>query len=292
MKVLVTGAGGFVGGVVADVFARNGVEVLASYRRTQPEHLRVYRNVTLVELDLLQCEEVPEPFDCLIHCAADQPETTLEDDMVLSNIEGTRKLFTATIDAGIRKIIYLSSRAVYGTVQVKVMDEYTPLNESDAYGQSKYQQEKLLHELVSQIPNLSGVTIRLPTMVGVGAHDNFLANIFQKILDDQPIQVTNPEGLFNNIVLAKDLAGFLLKLSESMPTGYTMTNIGSMEPIPICEVIHSLYRYSGRSEQVTYAEGGNTFIVSLEYVRKLGFRPATVRGTLERFVYETLSQII
>ena len=291
MKVLITGAGGFVGGVVADVFARNGVEVLASYRRTQPEHLRVYRNVTLVELDLLQCDEVPEPFDCLIHCAADQPETTVEADMLHSDIEGSRKLFSATIEAGIQKIIYLSSRAVYGTVQVKVMDEHTPFNEPDAYGQSKYQPEELLRELVSRTPNLSGVTIRLPTMVGLGAHDNFLADLFQKILDDQPIQMRNPESLFNNIVLAKDLAGFLLKLSHSMPTEYTMTNIGSMEPLPLREVIHLLYRYSGKTEQVTYTEGGNAFMVSLENVRKLGFRPATVRGTIEQFVYETLGQI-
>ena len=64
-----------------------------------------------------------------------------------------------------------------------------------------------------------------------------------------------------------------------------------LEPIPLREVIHLLYRYSRKTEQIEYSEGGNPFMVSLEKVRKLGYHPATVRTTLERYVSETINQI-
>ena len=288
--VLVTGAGGLVGGAVARALAARGWAVAALYRKSFPEALADLANVTLIQADLRSASGLPDRYDALVHCAAEVPALCPdEDELYRSNVEGTQAVFRHAAAAGARRVVYCSSMAVYGTIEAEVVDDATPLRDAGVYGRSKLAGERLLAALTAEGPDRRGVSIRLPGVVGAGSRNNFLSDALRQILAGNAIEARNPEALFNNIVHVSDLAGFVGHLLQHMPEGHRATTMAADGPEPIREVVATLFREAGRPEQVTYGRGGRPFLISPEPARALGYAVPGVRDSLVRFVRDNLA---
>src|SRR5947209_7884931 len=122
MRVAVTGVGGFVGRVVTRKLASFGHDVIAIYRNSYPPKIADKLKVRLLPTDLRRLERL-SPIDAVVHCAAEVPATCLQqDELYRSNVEGTRTFFSVAHAAGARRIIYLSSMAIYGTISADIVD--------------------------------------------------------------------------------------------------------------------------------------------------------------------------
>jgi nucleoside-diphosphate-sugar epimerase len=287
MRVLVTGAGGFVGRVAARRLAREGHRVLALYRHNEPRGLA---RVDLRRGDLLALPPLP-PLDALVHCAAEVPAFCPDPDRLYrSNVEGTRALFDAAHRAGARRIVYLSSMAVYGRIAERVVSEETPSVEPDVYGRSKLEGERLLAALAARDRDLAALTIRLPGVVGAGGRNNFLCNALARVLAGEAVAGNHADAPFNNVVHVEDLAGFVARYLADPPGGLRLTNVAAREPLPIRQVVALLYACAGRADTSTWGDGGKTpFMIALDRAVSLGFSPATVRDSIERFVRDALA---
>ncbi|MBP0492627.1 NAD-dependent epimerase/dehydratase family protein [Pararoseomonas indoligenes] len=132
LPVLVLGAGGFIGRHMVAGLAAAGLPVLAGLRRPGKGPAGVEARL----LDATRPESLAAALDgagAVVNCVAAEPAAMLD---------GVRALAQA---AGARRIVHLSSMAVYGGV-TGLVDESAPLSPDGAYGESKAEAERQLRE--------------------------------------------------------------------------------------------------------------------------------------------------
>lgn len=137
-RVLVTGAGGFIGGWVVELFHLCGRSHVRAGLRKWSSGARVGRfPVEIVLCDVLnegQVDSAVKGVDAIVHCAYGSAETT---------VQGTRNMLEASLKHGIRRFVHLSTIDIYGTREGEV-DETSPAEHAGSdYGDSKIEAEKL-----------------------------------------------------------------------------------------------------------------------------------------------------
>jgi nucleoside-diphosphate-sugar epimerase len=283
MHVVVTGAGGFIGGYVAAYLAERGFAVTAIARKIQVDGSPI-GGLSWRSTDLCAPDALPSRFDALVHCAAELPSRTSDPERLYRlNADMARNVFAQARAAGAGAVVFLSSMSVYGRISVPVVDEELLPESPDPYGRAKWDAETMLADAVGTgLP--SGLSLRLPGTVGFGSHHNFLSDVMGRVLKGQTVTASNPDAPFNNIVCVAHLAAFLDGWLKNPRPGYAVANLAAAEPLPIREVISLLFARVGRPERVEYRSGGKQpFIIALARAQSLGYRPATVRKSIEAF---------
>ncbi|HWU61110.1 MAG TPA: SDR family oxidoreductase [Ensifer sp.] len=170
MKVLVTGANGFVGRSLVEEFRVRGHEVVAATRGAAENAVAVgdLDGATDWTLALQGC-------DAVVHTAArvHQMKEQAADAEALyrrTNVEATLNLARQAVAAGVRRFIFLSSIKSMG--EAGRFSETTPCRPEDAYGRSKHEAEQALLTLSAET-GLEVVILRLPLIYGAGVKGNF-----------------------------------------------------------------------------------------------------------------------
>ncbi len=156
--VLVTGATGFVGSAVARALLARGRAVRALVRPGSDRSNLSGLDLELVQGDLTDPASLARAVaGCgeVLHVAADYriwvPDPAA---MLRANVEGTRALMLACLDAGVRRVVHCSSVAALGlTGTDQPADETTPVDPAKivgVYKQSKYQAEQAVLALVRE----------------------------------------------------------------------------------------------------------------------------------------------
>ncbi|MCK0107324.1 SDR family oxidoreductase [Marinobacter sp. S0848L] len=183
MKVLLTGATGFMGGSLAEYLNTNTpYELTCAVRRTARQ--KCHHTVLIDDLDSdTDWSSALAGQDVVIHAAA---RAHIMKDEVLDplveyrrvNVDGTLNLAKQAADAGVRRFIFISS--------IKVNGEQTPASQpftakdkpspEDAYGISKMEAEKGLRALAAET-GIDVVIIRPPLVYGPEVKGNFASMI-------------------------------------------------------------------------------------------------------------------
>ena len=140
-SVLVTGGNGFIGTHLCRLLYNQGHNVLS----LDVMHTDSYpwECITADIRDGLQFDGI----DCIVHLAAQisVPESIDNPDVTLSiNVDGTKSIISAAEAAGVKKIIFASSAAVYGDCETIPIPEDAPLIPQSPYAVSKIVGEELL----------------------------------------------------------------------------------------------------------------------------------------------------
>ena len=169
---LVTGATGFVGSAVARALVGMGHDVRVLARPNGDRRSLVDLSVEVAEGSLEDAPSLSRAVaGCryLFHVAADYrlwvPDPA---PMFRTNVEGTRVLMRAAIDAGVERVVYTSSVATLGLVPQGSADEETPSNVEDMIGpykRSKFQAEEVVRALIARRA-LPAVIVNPSTPVG------------------------------------------------------------------------------------------------------------------------------
>lgn len=182
MKILVTGASGFVGSAAVTSFAGSGWSVVAQSRSllTTQSFSTNIQNLQLAPDDVAHWQSVLTGCDAVLHTAArvhqvNDASTNPLADYRAVNTEQTLRLARNAASHGVKRFVFLSS--------IKVNGEWTsadhPFRADDApapvdpYGISKHEAETGLHEIAAQT-GMQVVIVRPPLVYGPGVKANFL----------------------------------------------------------------------------------------------------------------------
>lgn len=181
-KILVTGAGGFVGGQLVRELVSRGAAVRAMVRHPDKAGFLKDLGVELVQANMKEAASLAravEGVGGVCHIAALFREAGLPDSEYHKvNVEGTQSLLEAAIAAGVRRFIHCSTVGVLGHIENPPADENTPYNPGDVYQRSKMEGEKIALDYFRS-GRISGVVIR-PAMIW-GPGDTRTLKMFRMI---------------------------------------------------------------------------------------------------------------
>ncbi|MDX8343253.1 NAD-dependent epimerase/dehydratase family protein [Rossellomorea sp. YZS02] len=301
MKVLVTGGAGFIGYHVTKSLQEKGHSVImidsliTGKEENIPDGVAFYKmDITSPEIETVFIKEEP---DVIIHLAAQisvsySMKNPQEDGKV--NIIGTINLLHLSAKYHLKKFIFASSAAVYGTPLNLPIDESHQLMPTSSYGLSKMTSENYI-QMYYQSNSLPYTILRFSNVYGprqtsegeAGVISIFLNNASQ----DKPIQVFGNGNQTRDFIYVKDVAEACV---QSLELGENkIINIGSETQLSINQLIHSISKISEKPLSVKFesAREGDIEHSSLDYSKARAQLEWSPRYSLEQGLREALNEI-
>ena len=162
MKILITGASGFIGSFIVEEALKRGFETWAAVRKSSSKAYLQDERINFIELNLSSKEQLVEQlkgkgFDYVVH-AAGVTKCLNKQDFSRINTMGTKNLVDALMEVGmpLKRLVFISSLSIFGAI--KEQQPYEEIRETDspqpntAYGKSKLEAEKYLESLGTRVP--------------------------------------------------------------------------------------------------------------------------------------------
>ncbi len=231
MRVLITGGTGFIGERLCKRCIREGhtVRVLAkvntdaeSRRQQELEKL----NVEFIDgsvTDPAVVQSAVQGIDWVFHLAAAQHEAGAgEGHFMAVNVEGTRTLLDACVEAGVKRFMHGSTIGIYGSPTTGVIDTDSPPAPDNIYGISKLEGESVVRTFM---PKLPCTIIRISEVYGRG--DQRLLKLFRGIDKGMFFMIGRGDN-HHHLVHVDDLVeAFLAAVADQGTIGQTYLIAGS-----------------------------------------------------------------
>ena len=162
MKILITGASGFIGSFIVEEALKQGFETWAAIRKSSSKEYLQDERIHFIELNLSSKAQLieqlrPHQFDYVVH-AAGVTKCLNKADFRRINTEGTKNLVDALLDLQmpLKRFVFLSSLSVFGAIKERL--PYDEIREDDTpqpnteYGRSKLEAERYIDSIGSRIP--------------------------------------------------------------------------------------------------------------------------------------------
>jgi nucleoside-diphosphate-sugar epimerase len=221
MRAFVTGGTGFIGSRVVERLRARGDEVVVLARR--PEKAEGL-DAEVVEGDLTDAEAIRrgmEGCQAVFHIAADYRvgmDPSKQEKMRDTNVRGTERVLDAAADAGVDKIVYVSTINAFGNTNGQVVDESYRRDEADGYV-STYDETKYLAHRLAEDRAAQGapvVIVQPGSVYGPGDHALVGQMIDQASKGKMPAKAFPELGL--NMVHVDDVAdGIILAYEKGEP---------------------------------------------------------------------------
>ena len=185
MKILITGASGFIGSFIVEEALRRGMETWAAMRKSSSRQFLQDERINFIELDLNDPQQLEKQlkgknFDYVVH-AAGVTKCLDQQDFFRINTTGTKNLVRTLIKVGtpLKKFVYISSLSVFGAIRehqpYKEIRETDKPNPNTNYGKSKLEAERWLRNgLETKTANFPYVILRPTGVYGPRERDYFL----------------------------------------------------------------------------------------------------------------------
>lgn len=321
MRIFLTGGTGFIGAHVARKLRERGDDVVALAR--SPEKAAPLRELgcEIVEGDLADKEAIKrglEGVDAAIHGAAIYKVGIPKSDrpgMWKANVEGTEAVLDAAIEAGVPKIVYVSTVNVFGNTDGKVVDESYERDESDGfvsyYDETKYRSHQIAKD---RIAKGAPIVIVQPggvygpddhSEVGQMVEDASRGKLRMKAFPDTGLNLVHVEDVADGVLLALDrgqageayvLGGEITTLGDAIDkasdisgqkrTKLTLPPLLAKLSAPLGPVVGPLMGFPPNLKEAISASHGVTYLAKDDKARReLGYSPRDLdtglRQTLE-----------
>jgi UDP-glucose 4-epimerase len=266
MKILVVGGAGYIGSVCAELLLNEGHSVTIFDSLTEGHRAAIDSRAQFLESDLenrhsIELALTAHKPDAVMHFAANAlvGESMLNPSKYFrNNIANGLNLLDAMVGAGVKKIVFSSTCAIFGPPERVPIDEETPKHPINPYGESKLAFEKILR-WYDEILGLKFACLRYFNAAGASEkfgedhrlETHLIPNVLKVALGDKPAveifgtDYETPDGTcIRDYIHILDLArAHILALSTGKSVFY---NLGTGGGSSVREVIDSCGRITGR----------------------------------------------
>jgi len=305
MKVLVTGAAGFIGSKLMYMLAERGDEVvgidnLNDYYDVRLKHGRIAEFCTgerkrFIEMDIADKEALDalfaaEGFDAVVNLAAQagvRYSITNPYAYLQSNLVGFLNILEACRHNPVKHLVYASSSSVYG------LNAKVPYSESDQvdnpvslYAASKKSNELMAHAY-SKLYGLPCTGLRFFTVYGPWGRPDMAPMLFASAISKgEPIKVFNGGDMIRDFTYIDDIVEGTIRTldhvpaAEDCPNGvpYRIYNIGCSNPVKLMDFISEIEQAVGRPAEKIFLpmQAGDVYQTNADTTRlerEVGYKP-------------------
>ena len=192
VKILVTGANGFIGSHIVEKLISNGYDTTGLVRKSSNLRFIQHMPVKLVYGDVTDLQSLTSAFegiDIIIHNAGMASDWGNYQNFERVNVLGTKTVAEAALQKKIKNIVYLSSTAIHGFGSKSIMDESSPRNHKNfPYSKSKQIAEDFIMDFGEN--NSIDVTAIRPGNV-YGPRDHTFMNKYAEAIQSGKAAVIN-----------------------------------------------------------------------------------------------------
>ncbi|HDI74324.1 MAG: nucleoside-diphosphate sugar epimerase [Thermoprotei archaeon] len=253
MRVLVTGACGFIGSWLCEELVKRGYKVRALDVREPPEYLKDLKlEFFKVDISREPLDLVVRNVDCVVHLAA---LISAEESVVVPrryhevNVSGMLNLLMAMERQYVKKIVFASSAAVYGEPIQLPIEENHPLRPKNPYGATKVACEAYIHAF-SYSYDLRGVILRLFNVYGPrqsGEYAGVISIFISRALRDQPLIIHGDGNQVRDFIYIRDVVSAIVKAIErDFDLPVVVMNIGTGNPTKIIDLARLVLKLTNK----------------------------------------------
>lgn len=302
MRFLITGGAGFLGSALSNRLAQAGHEVrviddlsTGDTARLIPEVLFTRGDVT----DIPKLWTLLQDIDCVYHLAArvSVPQSILYPrEYNAVNVGGTVSVMEAMRDAGVKRVVFTSSGAVYGHQARQPVHEDLPPNPDSPYAVSKLAAEYYVRT-IGTLWGIETVSLRVFNAYGPGqpipaSHAPVIPRFLKQALGGGSLVIFGDGRQTRDFVYIDDVTDALVAAATAADVDRLVINVGSGRETSINDLAAAVGQVSGRSIEPLHMTGESPGVaqlcadLSLAH-EKLGYWPKVsleegLRLTLER----------
>lgn len=219
-KVLVTGAGGYLAGVLIHDLLINNYTVVAATSNASILRNKLLNVKVIENKDLWENNNLLKDIDVLIHCAFSRrykPEKEIAESITFSN-----NIFRLSELLGVKAIINISSQGVYG-MQKEIRTELTPPAPTMVYTMAKYSTEILLENICNYNKDLKFTNLRLDSII---ENQRITQMFIQQAIENKQINIVGGKQIFSFLSALDFSRAIISLLKVSQAKWEKVYNIG------------------------------------------------------------------
>ena len=292
MKILITGATGFIGSILVRYLLKEYSKDLNLYCLTRSENISKEDSINWITQDLskkIDYSNLPDELDVIIHMAQSRHYREfpkMASDIFNVNTGSTLQLLDYGREIGLKSFIFASSGGVYRRKNGPFL-EGDSLEPPTFYLKSKYMSECLID---SYSDFFSTVILRYFFVYGEGQRNMLVPNLISSVRESKPIIIYNKVGIRISPIHIDD--AIRATVNAMSIRGNEVINVAGADVTSILELSELIGEFLGKEPVYEYREDPNVmdFVANIEKMKsKLGVIPIT---SINEGVKRTISEII
>lgn len=300
MNFLVTGAAGFLGSALANRLAREGHQVRGYDDLSAGDPSRLNADVLFTRGDVTDRPKLwtlLQDVDCIYHLAAkvSVPESVLYPrEYNIINVGGTVSVMEAMRDVGVRRVVFISSGAIYGDRAKQPIIEDTPPNPGSPYAVSKLAAEHYIRT-IGRLWGIETVSLRVFNAYGPGqplsvAHPPVIPHFLRQAAHGGTMVIHGRGEQTRDFVYIDDVIEAMVAAATATSIDQSVINIGSGTETSIKALAQYVIEALESESDWIYKEdqdaGASRMCADIQLAeRKLGYKPRySLEEGLERMI--------
>jgi len=265
MRFLITGGAGFLGSALARRLSalEHEVPVLDDLSAADPRRLPEEVTFTRGDVnDLPRLWTLLQGVDCVYHLAARvsvQESVRYPREYNAVNVGGTVSIMEAVRDVGIRRLVLVSSGAIYGNQPVQPVSEEATSDPQSPYAVSKLAAEQYVHT-IGRLWGIETVSLRVFNAYGPGqqlpvTHPPVIPYFMAQTIRGGSVTVHGNGAQTRDFVYIDDVVEAMVAAATAPDVDRRVINVGSGIETNLIDLLHLIERVTGREAEVLMVPG-------------------------------------